>query len=38
MAECRSDTANAQALFVTTRAVGKHIASIFMKLDPPSRR
>ncbi len=36
MAEGRSNAAIAQALVVTTRAVGKHIASIFMKLDLPA--
>lgn len=36
MAEGRSNSAIAQALVVTTRAVGKHIASIFMKLDLPA--
>ena len=36
MAEGRSNTAIAQALVVTTRAVGKHIASIFMKRDLPA--
>ena len=36
MAEGRSNAAIAQALVVTTRAVGKHIASIFMKLDFPA--
>jgi DNA-binding NarL/FixJ family response regulator len=33
----RSNTAIATALFVTEKAVGKHISSIFAKLDlPPS--
>ncbi len=36
VAEGRSNAAIAQALVVTTRAVGKHIASIFMKLDLPA--
>jgi DNA-binding NarL/FixJ family response regulator len=35
MAEGRANTSIAQELVVTTRAVGKHIASIFMKLDLP---
>lgn len=37
MAEGRSNTAIAQALVVSTRAVGKHIASSFMKLVHTSR-
>jgi DNA-binding NarL/FixJ family response regulator len=37
VAEGRSNTAIAAALFVTDKAVGKHIGSIFAKLDlPPS--
>jgi DNA-binding NarL/FixJ family response regulator len=37
MAEGRSNTAIAQRLFITERAVAKHTASIFHKLDlPPS--
>ena len=37
VAEGRSNTAIAAALFVTEKAVGKHISSIFSKLDlPPS--
>lgn len=36
IAEGRSNAAIAQALVVTTRALGKHMASIFMKLDLPA--
>jgi DNA-binding NarL/FixJ family response regulator len=37
MAEGRSNSAIAQRLFVTEKAVGKHSSSIFAKLDlPPS--
>jgi DNA-binding NarL/FixJ family response regulator len=37
VAEGRSNTAVAAALFVSEKAVGKHISSIFTKLDlPPS--
>jgi DNA-binding NarL/FixJ family response regulator len=37
MAEGRSNAAVAAALVITEKAVSKHIASIFMKLDlPPS--
>ena len=35
MAEGRSNTAIADALFVTEKAVAKHINSIFTKLDLP---
>ena len=35
MAEGRSNTAIAAALFVTEKAVAKHINSIFTKLDLP---
>ena len=35
MAEGRSNTAIAEAFVVSARAVEKHIASIFMKLDLP---
>ena len=37
MAEGRSNTAIAAALFVTEKAVAKHINSIFTKLDLPDR-
>jgi len=36
MAEGRSNNAIAQTLVVSTRAVEKHVASIFMKLDLPA--
>ena len=36
MAEGRSNTAISQLLVVSTRAVEKHVASIFMKLDLPA--
>lgn len=36
MAEGRANAAIAQELVVTTRAIGKHIASIFAKLDLPA--
>ena len=35
MGEGRSNAAIAAALFVTERAVEKHVASIFTKLDLP---
>jgi DNA-binding NarL/FixJ family response regulator len=35
MAEGRSNAAVAQALFVTEKAIGKHISGIFSKLDLP---
>jgi DNA-binding NarL/FixJ family response regulator len=35
MAEGRSNAAIAAALFVTEKAVGKHVNSIFTKLDLP---
>ena len=35
MAEGRSNAAIAQRLVISERAVAKHIASIFMKLDLP---
>jgi DNA-binding NarL/FixJ family response regulator len=35
MAEGRSNAAIAQRLFVTEKAVSKHAAGIFAKLDPP---
>ncbi len=35
MAEGRSNSAIAEALFVTERAVEKHVANIFTKLDLP---
>jgi DNA-binding NarL/FixJ family response regulator len=35
MAEGRSNTAIAQRLFVSEKAVSKHCTSIFAKLDPP---
>jgi DNA-binding NarL/FixJ family response regulator len=35
MAEGRSNTAIAEALFVTEKAVAKHISSIFTRLDLP---
>jgi DNA-binding NarL/FixJ family response regulator len=35
MAEGRSNAAIAAALFVTDKAIGKHINNIFMKLDLP---
>jgi DNA-binding NarL/FixJ family response regulator len=35
MAEGRSNTAIATALFVSEKAVAKHISSIFTKLDLP---
>jgi DNA-binding NarL/FixJ family response regulator len=36
MAEGRSNTAISQSLVVSTRAIEKHVASIFMKLDLPA--
>jgi DNA-binding NarL/FixJ family response regulator len=35
MAEGRSNSAIAESLFVTERAVEKHVANIFTKLDLP---
>lgn len=35
MAEGRSNTAIAGSLFVTDKAIGKHISNIFAKLDLP---
>jgi DNA-binding NarL/FixJ family response regulator len=35
MAEGRSNTAIAHAPVISARAVGKHVASIFVKLDLP---
>jgi DNA-binding CsgD family transcriptional regulator len=38
MAEGRSNGAIAQRLFITEKAVSKHAAGIFAKLDRPPRR